>query len=292
MAPLSAKWCSIAASVLACTGAAAQQTQTLASSTSDVGFSYFLGLGGQTVRYQETSSLLPVKSSATASSPLIITGALYAVNPDMLFSMDSETTFAAGNATEKWHATSAVFNGVTLNDRTLQTNGFSLSQTNTQLLGHYRVDQHWFAIGGPSLRTQTFKRYAFVQGADKAVDLPSSKTVEESSSEVVLNLGLALESERVRGQASHYGARVTLGLPIWRRVENTDSPGLQFNSAKGYDLALEGRYSWALHNGIHAGLWGKWMLTQRDRAVIGGTREVPKSQLDSLNYGLEVLWKL
>jgi hypothetical protein len=264
----------------------------LASSTSDVGFSYFLGLGGQTVRYQESSSILPVKSSATASSPLIITGALYAVNPDVLFSMDSETTFAAGNATEKWRSTAAVFNGVTLSDRTLQTNGFSLSQTNTQLLGHYRVAQQWFAIGGPSLRTQTFKRYAFVQGVDQAVSLPSSKTVEESSSEVVLNVGIALESERVRGQASHYGVRATLGLPLWRRVENTDSPGLQFSNAKGYDLALEGRYSWALHNGIHAGLWGKWTLTQRDRAVIGGNREVPKSQLDSLNYGLEVLWKL
>ena len=257
----------------------------------DLGFSYFLGLGGQTAQYRETSDLVPVKSRAATTSPLVITGALYAINRDVLFSLDTQSTFAPGDTTEKWTATTLQFNGQTLTDPVVQRNGFSLTQNTTRLLGLYRIVGDWFAVAGPALHTQTFKRYSFTQGTDQAVSLPTDRTVEESTSEVLANLGVGLESGRVRGQALHYGVRAMVGLPVWSRTDNTQAPDVHFKSAAGVDLSLEGRISWAVVDNIHVGLWGQWLASER-RRTIEGESELPRNRLTSTSYGLELLWKL
>ena len=278
--------------VMATTAAEAQAATVNASNdVGDLGFSYFLGLGGQTAQYREDSALVPVKSRATTTSPLIVTGALYAIDHDVLFSLGSETTFAPGSTTEKWTATTSQFNGQTLTDRVVQRNGFSLTQNTTQLLGLYRIAGDWFAVAGPSLHTQTFKRYSFTQGADHAVSLPTDNTVEESTSEVLANLGVGLDSGKVRGQSWHYGVRAMVGLPVWSRTDNTESPGVNFKSASGYDLSLEGRVSWAVVENIHIGLWGQWLTSERRRSITGDF-ELPQNRLTSTSYGLELLWKL
>ncbi len=279
---------------VATTLAEAQAPSPLVAAPNDVadlGFSYFLGLGGQTAQYREDSALVPVKSRATTTSPLIVTGALYAINHDLLFSLGSETTFAPGNTTEKWSATTSQFNGRTLTDPVVQRNGFSLTQNTTQLLGLYRIVGDWFAVAGPSLHTQTFKRYSFVQGVDDAVSLPTDHTVEESTSEVLANFGIGLDSGKVRGQSWHYGVRAMVGLPVWSRTDNTETPGVDFKSASGYDLSLEGRVSWAVVDDIHVGLWGQWLTSERHRAITGEF-ELPQNRLTSTSYGLELLWKL
>jgi len=261
----------------------------------DIGFSYFLGLGGQTASYHEYSSSQPVRSKATTTSPLIVNGALYAVNHDLLFSLGNETTFAPGSTTETWTATSTSLDGHVLTDPTVQRNGFNLTQNTSQLLGYYRVTGHWFAVAGPALHTQTFKRYSFVPGVDDVVAVPTDRTIEESTNEIVANLGVALDSARVRGESMHYGLRAVLGLPVWSRTNNTEYPGVNFKSQSGYDLSLEGRLSWAIFNDIHAGLWGQWMTSERHRSDIdstSGTLELPENRLTSLSYGIELLWKL
>lgn len=276
------------------TAAQAQASLPLVSSpndASDLGFSYFLGIGGQTALYREDSSLVPVKSRATTTSPLIVTGALYAINHDVLFSLGSETTFAPGSTTEKWAATTLQFNGQTLTDPVVQRNGFSLTQNTTQLLGLYRIAGDWFAVAGPSLHTQTFKRYSFTQGVDRDASLPTDHTVEESTSEVLANLGIGLDSGKVRGRSLHYGVRAMVGLPLWSRTDNTESPGVNFKSASGYDLSLEGRASWAVVDNIHVGLWGQWLTSERHRSITGNF-ELPQNRLTSTSYGIELLWKL
>lgn len=280
---------------LLCTGLAALAAESAAPAAltlSDKGFSYFVGVARQDVRYRETGSFLPFRSEATSSSPLLITGALYAVTDDLLFSVDSESTFYPNRTTETWSATAPVFNGVPLNSPVLQTNGFSLNQAQLQLLGQYRVSGPWFGSGGLTFRTQSFKRFSFKPGPDGAVDTPANTTVEESSGEVLLQLGLALESEQVRQADRHYGLRATVGLPLWRRVENTNTPTLQFNGTRGWDLALEGRYSMAVRQNVHLGGWGKWTLAQRGRQSAGPDAELPESRQQILSYGLELLWKL
>jgi hypothetical protein len=264
--------------------------------SSDKGFSYFLGLGHQGLKYRENAKLLPVKSSVKTSSPIFVTGALYAVNDDLLFSVDSEGTFYPKRATESWNSTAPVFNGVILTDSLLQENRFALSQNHTQILGHYRLSGANFLIAGPAVHTQSFKRFSFKIGPDKAVTTPKDTVVEESSGEIILNVGWALESEQVRGKDAHYGLRAVVGVPIWRRVDNTNVPDVQFTNARGYDLLLEGRYSYAIHSGVHFGLWGKMLTSRRERESLprlnGDTAELPNSRLDSMSYGIEFLWKL
>ncbi len=289
----------LAACALHCGASSAQDAATPGQPAlqdfHDLGFSYFLGFGGQTASYREYGDSQPVRSKATTTSPLIVTGALYAINRDVLFSLGNETTFAPGSATETWTATAPSINGHVLTDSVVQRNGFSLSQNTTQLLGHYRVAGDWFAVAGPSLHSQTFKRYSFVEGADAVVTLPTDKTIEESTDEVLANVGVALDSARVRGQDWHYGLRAVLALPVWSRTNNTEYPGVNFKSQSGYDLSLEGRCSWAIFRDIHAGLWGQWMTSDRHRSTLssgGSTLEWPENRLTTLSYGIELLWKL
>lgn len=273
-------------------GGAALAAEPGAPDLADKGYSYFLGLGHERLHYEESSGLLPVKSRAPANSALLISGAVYAVNADWLFSIDNASTFDPATSTETWTATGPVFNGVTLTDRLLQTDDFNLSQSTTQLLLHYRVVGHVFAIGGPSFRTQTFRRFSFVNGVDNAVNTPPSTTVDESTSEILVNGGIGLESEQLRGRALHYGARAMLGVPVWRRLQNSAVPQADFNAARGYDFSLQGRFSYAVHDRLQVGLWGQWMVSRRSRQTVGATYEAPDNKLSGLGYGLELLWKL
>ncbi|MDP2007982.1 MAG: hypothetical protein Q8K45_20120 [Rubrivivax sp.] len=256
------------------------------------GFSYFMGLARQHVKYRETGSLLPFESRASGASPMLVTGALYALTDRVLMSLDNETTFYPDRANETWTATAPTFDGFVLTSPVLQRNGFSLQQSKTQLLGHYRVQGQVFGVGGAALRTQSFKRYSFTPGPDNAVATPNDTTVEESIAELLLNVGVALESEQVRGQATHYSLRATLGVPVWRRLTNTTAPEASFSGKSGFDLALEGRYSWSVSDKIHAGVWGSWSMARRGQQTLSGNLEMPRSRLDTLGYGVELLWKL
>ena len=258
----------------------------------DGGFSYVMGIGRQDFRYEEKTAGLPVNSVGRSGGPLLVTGALYELPGGHLFSLDNETTFYPGRGSETWRSRSDVFNGVALRDRELQRNAFSLRQSHTQLGGHWRVAQPWFVSGALALRTLSFRRYSFVIGPDAAVSTPANTTVEETMSEVLGTVGLALESGPLRGQDVHYGLRATLGVPLWRRVENTSQPQALFKGARGWDLAVEGRYSRAVMPNVHLGGWGKWALSSRGVQTQGSALELPASRLHSLAAGIELLWKL
>lgn len=261
------------------------------------GFSYFMGVGRHSVSYKESPVTLSVRSQAKASSPLLTTGALYVLGTETLLSLDSETTFAPGTTTETWH-TSLPMGTVVPSDRgpvaitspLLQTNRFSLYQTTGRLLLQHRLRKQLFAFGGAAFHTHSFKRFGFTAGPDNVVNVPVG-TIEETVSETLLNLGLALESERVRGSQDHYTLRVGLGVPVWRRVQNTDFPNNSFDGTGGYDVSVSGRYSYALRPNVHVGGWGQVTQGERRRQTQGAA-ELPKSEMRSLSYGIELLWKL
>lgn len=273
----------------------------------DRGYSFFMALGQQHVTYKEEPSILPVKTDVSVTNPLIITGALYPVTADLLVSLDAETTFAADTTTEQWKATGAQFAGTALTNSTLQENQFKLQQTGTRLLAHYRLHKKWFVLTGPAFRTQTFKRFSFEPGPDNATTVLENQVVEESSSEILWQLGAALESEQLRDSRVHYGFRFYTAVPLWREVENTLIPGRTFPEKSGQDWTLEGRYSFAVFPNVHVGAWAQYSLSKRDsqkacvpfagsnNPICGMNQaqaELPKSELRSGAYGLEVLWKL
>lgn len=262
------------------------------ASAADGGFSYVMGIGRQDFRYEEKTAGLPVNSVGRSGGPLLVTGALYELPGGHLFSLDNETTFYPGRGSETWRSRSDVFNGLALSDRELQRNAFSLRQSHTQLGGHWRLAQPWFVSGALALRTLSFRRYSFVIGPDAAVSTPANTTVEETMSEVLGTVGLSLESGPLRGQDVHYGLRATLGVPLWRRVENTSQPQALFKGTRGWDLAVEGRYSRAVMPNVHLGGWGKWALSSRGVQTQGSALELPASRMQSLAAGIELLWKL
>ena len=262
------------------------------AAAADGGFSYVMGIGRQDFRHEEKAAGLPVHSVGRSGGPLLVTGALYELPGGHLFSLDNETTFYPGRGSETWRSRSDLFNGVSLGNRELQRNGFSLRQSYTQLGGHWRLAKPWFASGGLALRTLSFKRHDFVIGPDAAVATPANTTVEESLSEVMGTVGAMLESGPLRGQDVNYGLRASVGVPLWRRVENTSQPQATFKGTSGWDLALEGRYSRAVMPHVHLGAWGKWALSSRGVQTLGPSLELPASRTQSLAAGLELLWKL
>ncbi len=287
---------------------------TLAASD-ERGFSYFLGVGTQSIEYQEKASTMPLSTDVDVSNPILISGALYALSQNVLFSIDSETTFAANADTETWTANSNEFYGSTLESRVLQTNEFTLQQQDTRIFMHYRLKDHLFLIGGPSMRSQTFKRFAFSAGPDDAVEIIAGQVIEESSSEVLGRVGIALESEQLSNKDTHYGVRFFLGKPLWREVTNTALPAATFDEKGGLDVAIEARYSFAVLENIHLGAWLQIMQSDRDgqkKCVADPSPdaqgditnecdainpaltlgELPESGTRSASLGVEALWKL
>ncbi|VVC83314.1 hypothetical protein [Sideroxydans sp. CL21] len=266
---------------------AALADDTKSDGLSDKGFSFFVGLAGSSVRYQENTGA--IKSKAQTNNLIINSGALYAIDHDYLLSIENQSTFYPGNATESWNATSPFSaGGYSFNTGLLQQDDFSLSQSSTRLFLHKRIANEWFVMGGPSFNTNSFKRSAFV-AAQPGVN--TSSVVEETASEILVNLGIGLESEQVLNRPDHYSLSLTAGVPVWRRVTNTDNPGDTFTNIQGYDVWLEGRYSWAIKNNIQIGLWGQLSNSSRGSQTIG-LAELPNSRLETAGYGLELLWKL
>jgi hypothetical protein len=291
--------------------AASAQAQPLSlpefKPSSDRGFSYFLGLAQQTAIYSEKPSIVNVRTSSKTKSAMLVSGALYAFNDDLLLSLDNLSTFAPANSKEQWHATSATLPvqdpdslqwvETPVNGTLLQTNRFSLSQSNTRALAYFRQRQNTFLVGGVNFRSQSFKRYDFrVRQPNIIREQPTP--MEESTSELVAEVGVAWEGERVKMTSSHYGLRFTLGTPVWRQVTNTGFPGQTFDSRKGWDANVEGRYSWALNDVVHLGLWGKYSFSERSNQIFPDLddpsilNEMPTSSLRTTTVGIELLWKL
>lgn len=277
-------------------GGAHAESLTEFKGSASRGFSYFLGIAQQSATYSEKPSLVAVSTSSKTKSAMLVSGALYAFNDDVLLSLDNLSTFAPATSMERWRDN----NGGAL----LQSNRFSLSQSNTRAMGYLRTHKDTFVVGGLSLRSQSFKRYDF-QITDLDTTIADPVPTEEASSEVVAEVGLAIDSERVKESENHYGMRLTVGTPLWRRLTNTQYPGLDFDSRQGWDANLEGRYSWAIAKYAHLGLWGKYSFSHRGAQRIGYTEldtntqistrrtaEIPSANLRTTTIGIELLWKL
>ncbi|RZS47427.1 hypothetical protein [Sphaerotilus mobilis] len=262
------------------------------------GYSYFVGVAVQRLSYEEYASTLPVRSKAVVNNPLLVSGALYALAPDVLFSLDNETSFAPVSGRETWTAPVGTRFPVTgqpdivTTVPVVQTNGVRISDSTTRLLGQIRLRGPWFVSTGPAFHSQSFRRYSFAAGVDQAVDVATGETIEETSAELLWHLGLGYESERVRGTPVHLAGRVGVAVPVWRKVENTAHPGVIFgNTRGGYDLGIEGRASIAVFDHVHLGLWGRLQTSARP-VDQQGKLELPRTRQGNRSIGVEFLWKL
>ena len=265
--------------------------EALSGDVSQKGFSFFLGLGLANVRYQETSTSIPTNSSAQATNLILNSGALYALNQDYLFSIEAQSTFYPQNVTESWTAPVPFSaGGYNFTSGMLQQDNFSISQSDTRLYLHKRISGNYFLLLGPSFDSSTFKRSMFV-AYQTGVNVNNSTVIEESSSEILGNIGIGIDTEQVINRPYHYSANITFGLPVWRRVTNTSYSLDTFTSTQGYDLAIEGRYSWAFRKDAQIGAWMRYSESIRGNQILGPV-ELPTSKMDSASFGLEILWKI
>ncbi|MGY0197593.1 hypothetical protein ACWA7J_21210 [Leptothrix sp. BB-4] len=268
------------------------------ATTPESGYSYFVGVARQRLSYEEFVTARPVRSKAVVNNPLLVSGALYALTPDLLFALDNETSFAPSSGQERWTAPvgTSFPNGslpaIVTTVPTVQTNGVRISDSTTRLLGEFRLQGPWFVHAGPAFHSQSFRRFSFVAGADQAVDVATGQTIEETAAELLWHLGMGYETERVRATPLHLGLRLGMAVPVWRKVENTAHPGVVFGRTRGgYDLGIEGRASVAVVDHVHLGVWGRLQTSRRpiDRQ---GNLELPRTRQGNGSFGVEFLWKL
>lgn len=74
-------------------------------------------------------------------------------------------------------------------------------------------------------------------------------------------------------------------------MQNTAVPDNHFNGTSGWNVAIAGRYSVAVHPNMHLGGWAQVMRSER-RGQRQGNVELPRLRTVDLSHGAELLWKL
>ena len=209
------------------------------SSKDSYGYSYFT-VGIENVTYQEYFGGLT--SEVTVTNPVLNTGGLYYINDKYDFSIDALASFSPQNGTEDW----------TNNGSVIQNNQLEYLKTATNIQLHYKVNDRWRIIGGPSLTYQTFTRYG-VKNHTADGNKFFYGTWEETSTDIFLDVGIAYDDGTLyRDDKWHVSGKATFGLPVWSVTSNTQFSDTDFYDF-GFRTALEGTVSYEVAPGFHLG---------------------------------------
>lgn len=261
------------------------------SNTSKINYSYFT-VGSEQINYKENASLVAANSSVNVSNIMINSGGLYDINDKYAFSIDALATFYPGTETEDWSQGNA---GV------YQQNDFEYKHASTNILLHYKLTPSIRFIAGGGFSLITYKR--------SGVKLPlsdgsvfKSGVIEEKSNELYLDAGMAYESGNLNKQW-RYGAKATIGVPIWTETTNTLYQDLTFEHS-GYRASIEGNVSYRIVKGLHFGVYARAAYMQRNNSgsvewtgtLIDQTNtyqvEVPEAETKIFSVGAMFLWDL
>jgi len=257
------------------------------------GYSYF-NIGVENIDYQETPKNISVKSKSSMNNIIIRTGGLYSINQNFNFSIDASATFSPEQTTELWHDTNS--------GNLLQQNLVTLQNASTLVLLHYKISPSWQILAGGSFNEETFKRFKFEGKSDSVADL-SKYTAEESSSHIDINLGVGYGSDLLQNQDDHFSVRAYIGLPLWSETRNTSYPDAIWSDTSSYTVNLQARYSIALNENFHVGVYGGYGFTDRSEEKITNAYNsflddilpeatLPTAKTTRLIFGLELLWQL
>ncbi|KAB0287567.1 hypothetical protein F2P58_14095 [Vibrio fortis] len=262
------------------------------------GYSYFT-VGLENVTYQEYYGGL--KSDVTVTNPILNTGGLYYVNKDFDFSIDALASFSPQSSKEDW-----VNNG-----SSVQHNQMEYLKTATNIQLHYKLQDNWRVIGGPSLTYQTFTRYG-VKNFSEDGNKYFYGTWEETSTDIFVDVGLAYDNGSLNlADKWHVSGKATFGLPVWSVTSNTRFEDVDFYDF-GYRAAIEGSVSYELRPGLHLGWYAMFgyekrfqsdtesVTTSYCKTMIDGkcieyeTEQVnatlPEADTYTFSTGLQALW--
>jgi len=252
------------------------------------GYSYFT-VGAENVTYEEKIRVgsNTIKSKADVTSTVINSGGIYTINEMFDFSIDALATFSPSDAEESWN----------LGGAPAQKNKFEYSRASTNVQLHYKYTPEFRLLAGPAFSYQAYKRYSF-EALDSRVDVPEG-VVEENSTDIFLDLGMAYESAPVKNTPWRYSLKALVGYPLWSEAKNTQYEGVTF-SPSGYRYSLSGNISFEVVTGVHLGVYASYRYDQRDEdgpenfTADGTTSAVylPEAATTNLTIGAQAIWKL
>ncbi|PFG45639.1 hypothetical protein ATG66_3936 [Vibrio sp. ES.051] len=202
------------------------------------GYSYFT-LGVENVNYEEAGA---ARSSVNLLNPVINTGGLYRINEDFDFSIDALATFSPVNSEEEWR----------WNGQVIQHNEAEYLKTATNILVHYKLENNWRFVVGPSLSYQTFTRYGL-----KNYTAQGNKffhgTWEETTTSIFANLGMVYDDGTLFAEDKwHISGKALIGLPLYSQTSSTQFSDTDFDS-HSLRTSVEGTISYEIFEGLHLG---------------------------------------
>ena len=267
----------IASAVLTCVGLSADST--FAQDRYKKGYTYFSIL---TTKMNYTSNYTSsgggilndgdkVKTDATSTNPVYVTGGLYPFNDSFDVSTEVSTTLTPQRAKE----TSKV------NGSKAMTNYSDMLSNNIQLLCHYKItDAHRIVFGG-TYNFSSYKRYKFVQA--NGVNLNLGVT-EQRSTSIALQTGYWYEG--YYDSKVHINFRALVGYGAWVHTENTDSDKT-FNNNGGYNGDLYLSVGYELFTDKELGLLTGYSIQHRVGASSGHVH-LPENTTTNLYLGVYV----
>lgn len=227
-------------------------TPVFAEKGKDVGFSYF-AVGVENITYEEKASIASVKTKATISNPVLITGGLFNINDQWDFSLRAESSLFPGDSKESWSVKEGQTLGALIpSDNPIQTNQFTMTTSSTRVMSHYKLTPQVRFMAGGEYALVTFKRFQF------ATDYPATVTltpgvVEESVGVFDLSLGLAYESNPSVNSDMRYHLSLTVDKPLYKKLINSNAPDVIFNSTEGIGFNGMAGITFQMTKNLHLG---------------------------------------
>jgi hypothetical protein len=248
------------------------------------GYNY-IGFGMETATYQERGTLkgIPYKSSATATSPVYISGGLIKVNKYFDFSIDAASTLMPTESNEKWQNTST--GGL------LQENKFDSVQSDLKFLFQYKINNNHRIAFGPNYNLFSMKRHDF---SYKGQTIEDAVLNQEDIATLNMMIGYIYEYAPFSNGGMRLKTAAMYGKPIWNKATNTSAPDLSFSSTKGSTIDVDGYVGFELTKGLEMGVFGRYSLKNKDGAddvqVDGGSIIWPENELETFRYGVSFVW--
>ena len=262
------------------------------------GYSYFT-MGVENVSYEESGA---AHSSVNLLNPVINTGGLYRVNDDFDFSIDALATFSPANSEEEWR----------WNGQVIQDNEAEYLKTATNILLHYKLENNWRLVAGPSLTYQTFTRYG-VKNYTEQGNKYFMGTWEETTTSIFADLGVVYDDGTLfSGNKWHISGKALVGLPLYSQTSSTQFSDTNFDS-HSIRTSLEGTVSYEIMEGLHLGWFAMVGFEKRlgsDSHVVSATycntmtdgqcqeyvtenkkATLPEAETLTLSTGLQALWR-
>lgn len=246
-------------------------------------FSYF-AIGSETITYQETASIFPVKSDVTVNNLALMSGGFTRTTDRLAFSIEAFSTLYPNRADEEWNDTIGAF------PLPLQQNNFTFSNSSTSLLGHYNILSNVRILIGGSYNLSTFKRFNFTTPYPDTVIL-SPGVVEETFGEFIGYTGLTAD---LALYDTYFNIRILGGMPLYSKIENSNSPNLTFEEGTGYDIDIAMSYSVPVSKHVNIGLIADYQYHFREKQVLitqSSQTEIPENVMTALRAGLFINWR-